>query len=83
MSVGTKNLGILAHFISNPRLMLKRKKYPRTNKGYPDCQDILPRTTLFSIDQNHRRGKRHVSRGSPLEHPKGSSEPNGPTIGVW
>ena len=23
-----------------------------------------------SADQNHRRGKRHVARGNPLEHPK-------------
>ena len=81
--MGPKDLGTSAHFISNPRLMSKRKKCPRPNKENPDCQDILPRTTLSSIDQNHEMGKRHVTRGSPLEHPKGSSEPNGLAIGVW
>ena len=59
------------------------EKSPRTNKGNPYCQDILLWTTLFSADQNHRRGKCHVTRGSPFEHPKGSFESNGPAIGAW
>ena len=78
-----KDLGTPTHFISSPRPMLRRKKCLRTNKGNPDCQDILPRTTLSLADQNQGRGKRHVARGSPLEHPKGSSKPNGSAIGVW
>ena len=78
-----KDLGTPTHFISNPRPMPRRKKCPRTNKGNPDYQDILPRMTLSSIDQNRGRGKRHIARGSPLEHPKGSSDPNGPAIGAW
>ena len=81
--VGPKDLGTQTYFISSTRPMLRRKKCPRTSKGNPDYQDILPRTTLSSVDQNHRRGKRHVARGSPLEHSKVSSEPNGPAIGVW
>ena len=83
MGVGLKNMGIPAHFISSPRPMLRRKKCPTMNKGNPDCKDKLPRTILSSADQNHGRGKRHVARGSPFEHPKGSSEPNGPAIGAW
>ena len=82
VSVGPKDLGALAHFISGPRPIPRRKKCPRTNKGNPDCQDILPRTTLSSTDQNHGRGKHHIARGSPLEYPKGSFEPDGPTIGA-
>ena len=81
--VGPKDLGTPAHFISSPRFMKRRKKCPRMDKGNPDCQDILLRTTLSSVDQNHGRGKHHVARGRPFEHPKGSSEPNGPTIGAW
>ena len=46
--VGPKDLGTPTHFISSPRPMPRRKKCPRTNKGNPDCQDILPRTTLSS-----------------------------------
>ena len=80
---GAKGSRTPAHFISGPRPMPRKKKCPRTNKGNPDCQDILPRTALSSADQNHGRGKRHVTRGSPLEHPKGSSEPNGPAIVAW
>ena len=82
-TVGPKDLGTLSHFISSPRPMPRRKKCQRTNKGNPNYQDILPRTTLSSADQNHRRGKRHFARGSPLEHPKGSSEPNVSGIGAW
>ena len=80
--VGPKDLRTPTHFISSPRLMPGRKKCPRTNKGNPDCQDILPRTTLSSADQNHGRGKRHAARGSPLKHPKGSSESSEPAIGA-
>ena len=81
--VGPKDLGTPVHFISSPRPIPRRNKCPRMNKKNPYCQDILPRTTLSSANQNHRRGKRHVARGSPLKHPKGSSEPNGPAIGAW
>ena len=66
---GAKGSGTPAHFISSPRPMSRRKKCLRMNKGNPDCQDILPRTTLSSADQNQGKGKRHVARGSPLEHP--------------
>ena len=83
VTAGPKDLGTPAHFMSSPRPMSRRKKCPRMNKGNLDCQNILPKTILSSTDQNHRRGKRHVARGSPLEHPKGSSEPNGPAIGAW
>ena len=72
-----------AHFILRPRPTPRRKKCPRANERNPSCQDILPRTTLSSADQNHRRGRRHVARGSPLEDPKGDSKSNGPAIGVW
>ena len=81
--MGPKDLGTPAHFISSPRPMPRRKKCPRTNKGNPDYQDILPRTTLFAVDQNHRRGRCHIARGSPLKDPKGDFEPNGPAIGAW
>ena len=67
--VGPKDLGTPAYFISRPRPMPRRKKCPRIR--------------LSSANQNHGRGKRHVDRGSPLEHPKGSSKPNGPAIGAW
>ena len=81
--MGPKDLGTSTHFISSPRPTPWKKKCPRTNKGNPDCQDMLPRTTLSSADQNHGRRKRHVAKGSPLERPKGSSKPNGPAIGAW
>ena len=83
ISVGPKDLGTPTHFISSSRPMPKRKKCPRTNKGNPDCQDILSRTTLSLADQNHKKGRRHVARGNPLKHPKGNFEPNGLAIGTW
>ena len=81
--MGPKDPGTPAHFISSPRSIPRRKKCPRMNKRNLDCQDILPKMTLSSTDQNHGREKRHVARGNPFEHPKGSSEPNGPAIGAW
>ena len=81
--VGLKDLEIPVHFISGPWPMPRRKKCPRTNKKNPNYQDILPRTTLSSADQNHGRGKRHAARGSLLEHPKGSSERSEPVIRAW
>ena len=80
---GQKVLEASAHSISSPRPMLRRKKYPRTNEGNPGCQNVLPRTTLFSVGQNHRRGRRHVTRGNPLEDPKRDSKTYGLAIGVW
>ena len=80
---GQRDLETSTHSISSPRPTPRRKKCPRTNEENPDCQNILPRTSLTSADQNHRRGKHHVVRGSPLEDPKGDSKPNGPAIGAW
>ena len=81
--MGLKGLKTSAYFISGPRLMPKRKTCPRTNEGNPDYQDILSRTTLFSANQNRRRGRRQIARGRPLEDPKGDFEPNRSTIGAW
>ena len=63
----------LAHFISSPRPMPRRKKCPMMNEGNPDYKDIMPRTTLSSADQNHRRGRHQITRSSPLKDPKGDS----------
>ena len=80
--VGPKDLGTPDHLISSPRLAPRRKKCPRTNEGNPNYQGILPRTTLSLVDQNHRRGRRHIARSNPLEDPKGDFEPNGLAIGA-
>ena len=80
---GQRDLETSVHFISSPRPTPRRKKCSRTNEGNPDCQNILPRMTLSSANQNHRRGRPHVARGSPLEDPKGDSKSNRPTIGAW
>ena len=80
---GPKDLGTPAHLISSPRPMPRRKKCSRSNEGNPDYQDILPMMTLSSADQNHRRGRHHITRSSPLEDPKGDFEPNGLAIRAW
>ena len=81
--VGPKDLGTPAHFISSLWPIPRRKKCLRTNKENPDCQDILPKTTLSSADRDHGRRKCHATKGSLLEHPKGNPERKGPTIGAW
>ena len=72
-----------AYSISSPRPTLRRKKCPRTNEGNPECQNVPLRTTLFSAGQNHRRGRRHVTRGNPFEDPKRDSKPYRLAIGAW
>ena len=77
------DLATPTHFISSPWLMPRRKKCPRMNKESPNCQDILPRMTPSSANQDHGRGKRHATKGSLLEHPKGKPKRSRPAIGVW
>ena len=80
---GPMDLATPTHFISSPWPMPRRKKCPRTNKESPECQDILPRTTLPSANRDHGRGKRHATKGSLLEHPKGKPKCSGLAIGAW
>ena len=82
-SVGPKGIKTPTHFISGPRPMPKRQNCSRTNEGNPGYQDTLPRITLSSADQNHRRGRHHIARGRPLGDPKGDLEANGSSIGAW
>ena len=80
---GQKVLEVSTHSISSPKPTSWRKKCPRTNEGSPDCENVLLRTTLSSAGQNHRRGRRHVARGNPLEDRKRDSKPYGLGIGAW
>ena len=79
--VGPKNLVTPAHFISSLRPMPKRKKCPRTNKEGSSCQETLPRTILFSATRDHGRRKRHGTKGSLPEHPKGKHKCNETVMG--
>ena len=63
--------------------MPRRKKCLRMNKGNPDCQDILPRTTLSSANRDHEKGKCHTTKGSLLERPKGKPKRSELAIGAW
>ena len=81
--MGPKDLATPAHFISSPRPMLRRKKCLRTNKESPDCQDILPRTTLSSANRDHGRGKCHATNDGLLKRPKRKHKCRRPAIGAW
>ena len=81
--MGPKGSRDFGQFHIKPKALAKEEKCPRMNEGNPDCQNILPRMTLSSANQNHRRGSRHVARGSPLEDPKGDPKSYGSAIGVW
>ena len=78
---GQKVLEALAHSIPSPRPTPRRKKCPGTNEGNPNCQNVLPRTTLSSTDQIHGRKKRHIPWGHPLEDHKRDSKPYRLAIG--
>ena len=81
--VGPKELATPAHFISSPWPMPRKKKCPRMNKESPDCQDMLSRTTLSLVDQDHEKGRCHATKGSLLEHPNGKPKHHGPAVGAW
>ena len=80
---GQKVLEASIHSISSPSPTLRRKKCSRKNEENLDCQIVLPRMTLSSAGQNHRREMRHVARGNPLEDRKRDSKPYGLAIGAW
>ena len=80
---GQKVLEALAHSISSLSPMSRRKKCSRTKEEKLDCQIVLPRMTLSSAGQNHRRERRHIARGNPLEDCKRDSKPYGLAIGAW
>ena len=81
--VGLKDLATPAHLISSPRPTPRKKKCPRTSIESLDCQDILPKTTLSSTNQDHEKGKCHTTKGSLLEHPKGKPKRSGLAVGAW
>ena len=81
--MGPKNLATPAHFTSSPRPTLKRKKCPRTNKEGSNYQDILSRTILFSASRDYGRRKRHATKSSLLERPKGKHKCSWPAMGAW
>ena len=83
MFMGPKDLGTPAHFISGPWPMPRRKKCLKKNKENPDCQDILPRTTLSLADQGHGRRKRHTLEDSPPKRPKQKDQHSEPAMEAW
>ena len=74
--MGPKNPVTPAHFISSPRPTPRKKKCPRTNEEGPKCQETLPRTILFSANQDHGRRKRHATKGGLLDCLKGKHKCN-------
>ena len=81
--MGPKNLATPAHLISSSRPTPRRKKCPRMNEEGPNCQETFPRTILSSINRDHGRKKRHTTKGSLAEHPKGKHKWNESAMGVW
>ena len=79
--MGPKNLATPAHFTSSPRPTPKRKKFLRTNKEGSNCQDMLPRTILFSASRDHGRRKRYATKGSFSGRPKGKHRCNETAMG--
>ena len=81
--MGPKELTTLTHFISSPWPMPRGKKCLRTSIKSPDCQDILPRTTLSLTNRDHEKGKCHAIKGSLLERPKGKPKRSGLAVRAW
>ena len=79
--MGPKVLKTPAYFISSPRPTPRRKKCLRTNKEGLNCQETLLRTILFSANRNHRRRKRHATKGNFPGRPKGKRKCNETAMG--
>ena len=62
--MGLKDLATPAHFIPSPRPTPMRKKCLRMNKEGPSCQEMSLRIILSSVNQGHRRRKRHALKDS-------------------
>ena len=75
-------MAISAHFISSLRPTLRRKKCPKMNEEAPNYQETLPRTILFSVNRDHKRKKRHATKGNLPERPKGKHKSNETAMGV-
>ena len=81
--MGSKDLATPAHFISSPRPTLRKKKRPRMNKEGPNCWETSSRTILSSVNQGHRRRKRHTLKDNPPRRPKQKDQHSGLAMGVW
>ena len=62
--VGPKDLATSTYFISSPKPTPRRKKCSRMNKEGPSCQEMSLRIILSSVNQGHRRRKRHALKDS-------------------
>ena len=71
--MGPKDLGTLAHLISNPRPTPRSKKCSRTDGENLDLQVVRLRTIVSSIGHNHGREKRHEA-----VHPRIARKIQGP-----
>ena len=80
--MGPKGSRGFGPFHFKPKAHTEEEEVPEENEENPNCQNVLPRTTLSSASQNHRRRRRHVAQSSPLEDPKGDPKPYGPAIGA-
>ena len=76
-SCGAKGSRDSSPFHIKPKAHAEEEKCPRTNKGNPDCQDILPRTTLFAVDQNTEGEGATSLEAVPSRIPKEISSPMG------
>ena len=81
--MGPKGLRTPAYLLLGLRPMPKRKNCSRMNEGNLDYYDTLLRTTLSSANRNHKKGRRHMARGNPLEDPKKDLQPNKSAIEAW
>ena len=80
--MGSKSLATPAHFILSPRPMPRKKKCPRTNKESLNCEEVSPKTILFSANRDHKREEQHAIKGSLVEHPKKNDKYSGSVMGA-
>ena len=80
---GAKGSGDFGPFHIKPKVHAEEEETSEDEQRKPKLPGYTTEDNPVLGRPKSRKGKRHVARGSPLEHPKGSFEPNGPAIGAW
>ena len=81
--MGLKDLAKPSPFHIRSKTHAEEEKMPKDEQRESRLLGYIAKDDPVLDRLKSQKGKRYVARGSPLEHPKRSSEPNGPIIGAW
>ena len=80
---GAKGFGNPDSFHIKPMAHAEEEEMPEDEQRESRLPGYTVEDDLVLGRPKSRKGKAPCARGSPFEHPKGSSEPSGPAIRAW